>query len=44
MGYGLDLILARAGFCPVGIIDDVSKLDYVRHQPVIKLTNYELLP
>jgi len=43
MGYGLDLILARSGFCPVGIVDDVTKLDYVRHQPVIKLTNYELL-
>ena len=43
MSYGLDLILARAGFCPVGIIDDVDKLDYIRHQPTIKLTNYELL-
>jgi hypothetical protein len=43
MGYGLDLILARSGFCPVGIINDVSKLDYVRNSPVIKLTNYELI-
>jgi hypothetical protein len=43
MGYGLDLILARSGFCPVGIVDDVAKLDYVRNTPVIKLTNYELL-
>ena len=43
MGYGLDLILARSGFCPVGIVDDVSKLNYVRNQPIIKLTNYELI-
>jgi hypothetical protein len=43
MGYGLDLILARSGFCPVGIIDNVAKLDYVRNSPVIKLTNYELI-
>lgn len=43
MGYSVDLMLARAGFCTIGRIDDITKLDYVRNTPVIKLTNYELL-
>jgi hypothetical protein len=43
MGYSVELMLARSGFCPVGIIDDISKLEYIRTSPVIKLTNYELI-
>lgn len=43
MGYSVPLMLARSGFCKVGKITDTSKLEYIRTQPVIKLTNYQLL-
>jgi hypothetical protein len=43
MGYSVELMLARSGFCPIGKIDDLSKLTYMRNTPVIKLTNYELI-
>lgn len=43
LGYTLQKILDHAGFYPIGRVDDLSKLDYLRNTPNIQVTGYELI-
>ena len=43
LGYDLDKVLNHTGFCAVGRIDDLSKLDYIKTTPNIQITDYQLI-
>ena len=43
LGYSLQKILDHTGFCIVGRIDNLSKLEYMRTTPNIQITGYQLV-
>ena len=43
LGYSLQKILDHTGFCIVGRIDNLSKLEYMRTTPNIQITGYQLI-
>ena len=43
LGYSLQKILDHTGFCIVGRIDNLSKLEYMRTTPHIQITGYQLI-
>ena len=42
LDYSLEKIINHTGFCPVGRIDDLSKMKYLRTTPNLQITKYEL--
>lgn len=43
LGYDLQKVLDRTGFCTVGEIDDKSCLKYLRNMPRVEVTEYRLI-
>jgi hypothetical protein len=43
LGYSLQKVLDHTGFCTVGRIDDLSKLQYIKTTPNIQITDYQLI-